>query len=229
MNLKISIVCCFVVFLYSKQMTAQNTLPYDTSYTFQHYELKQAMYKCLPNRNKEIVFVGNSIIERGPWNELFKNKKIINRGIGGDISFGVSNRLNTIVDSNPKMVFIMIGINDIGRSIPTDTIAKKICEIVLVIKEKSPKTKVFLHSVLPINEKIIWYDYMKSKSDFIVQLNNKLEVIARDENVGYVNLYTHFADSNGQLKPELTCDGLHLSAAGYLLWKEIFDDEKIKF
>ena len=209
--------------------SAQNKLPYDTSYTFAHYKVRRAFYEGLPNNKGEIVFLGNSITENGDWNELFGNKKIVNRGIGGDVCFGLLNRLDEVLASKPKCVFLMIGINDIGRSVPVDVIAGKIKEIVIQIKSDSPKTKLFLQSVLPINEKVIWYEYMKNKSDKIVELNDELEEIAATEKIRYLDLYSGFADENGQLKTEYTADGIHLSAAGYLQWRNIFEKEGIRF
>ena len=41
------------------------------------------------------------------------------------------------------------------------------------------------------------------------------------EKVKYIDLFTHFVDDNGQMKPEYTNDGLHLLGKGYMLWKEI--------
>ena len=212
----------------AKTTVAQNTLPYDTTYTFAHYKVRRAFYEGLPNRKNEIIFLGNSITENGDWNELFKNKHIVNRGIGGDVCFGLLNRINEVVESQPKSIFLMIGINDIGRSVPVDVIAAKIREIIRVIKEESPKTKLYLQSVLPINEKVIWYDYMKNKSDKITQLNKLLKPLAEEENIRYLDLYTEFADKDGQLLPKYTADGIHLSADGYLKWRDVFEKEGIK-
>ena len=122
----------------------------------------------------------------------------------------------------------MIGINDIGRNVPVDVVAGKIREITQVIKKKSPKTKLYLQSVLPINENIIWYDYMKKKSDQIVLLNEKLKLIADEEDICYLDLYSHFTDKQGQLLAKYTADGIHLSAAGYLKWRDIFREERIQ-
>jgi len=87
---------------------------------------------------------------------------------------------------------------------------------------------LYLQSVLPINEQVIWYDYMKNKSERIVQLNEKLKPIAKEERIPYLDLYSKFADKKGQLLPEYTADGIHLSAAGYLKWKKVFQEEGIK-
>ena len=210
------------------EVRAQNTLPYDTSYTFAHYKVRRAFYEGLPNGKKEIVFLGNSITENGDWNELFKNKNIVNRGIGGDVCFGLLNRLDEVVASQPKSIFLMIGINDIGRSVPVDVIAAKVQEIIRQIQLKSPKTKLYLQSVLPINEAVIWYDYMKNKSKGIVLLNEQLKALAEKENIRYLDLYSRFADENGQLLRAFTADGIHLSAEGYLHWRKIFKEEGIR-
>ncbi|MFV0266226.1 MAG: GDSL-type esterase/lipase family protein [Draconibacterium sp.] len=214
--------------LFSETSTAQNPLPYDTTYTFDHYKKLRAFYESLPNSRNEIVFLGNSITERGNWNELFKNKNIVNRGIGGDVCFGVLNRIDEVLASKPKTIFLMIGINDIGRSVPVEVIAGKIREIIQAVKTQSPKTKLYLQSVLPINEKVIWFDYMKNKSDKIALLNKQLKPIATEERIPYLDLYSEFADEHGQLLPQYTADGIHLTAAGYLKWREVFQQEGIK-
>ncbi|MBL4561333.1 MAG: hypothetical protein JKX79_10160 [Labilibaculum sp.] len=230
----INFLICFIVLIsvdisMTKSAGAQNTLPYDTTYTFSHYKVRRAFYEGLPNRKNEIVFLGNSITENGDWNELFQNKKIVNRGIGGDVCWGLHNRLDEVLSSQPKCIFLMIGINDIGRSVPVDIIAEKIREILQEIQAQSPSTKVYLQSVLPINEETIWYAYMKNKSDKIVQLNKQLKIIAANENVRFIDLYSRFVDDKGNLKLEYTADGIHLSAAGYLHWRDIFKEKGIRF
>ena len=49
----------------------------------------------------------------------------------------------------------------------------------------------------------------------------KLAAIAQEEKVDYLDLYPHFADARGELRPELTTDGLHLSAVGYGVWQSV--------
>ncbi len=219
----------FLFLLFSfENLWAQEKLPYDTTYTFSHYQELRAHYESLPDKKGEIVFLGNSITERGDWSKLFNNKRIINRGIGGDVCFGVLNRIDEVVSSHPKSVFLMIGINDIGRGVPVGIIAGKIQKIVEKIKTKSPKTIIYLQSILPVNDTIMPYDYMKNKSDKIVLLNKQVKSIAASENIRFLDLYSHFADGKGQLIPQYTTDGIHLSAAGYLFWVKIFKEERIR-
>ena len=55
------------------------------------------------------------------WDELLNNDTIQNRGISGDTTDGVLDRLNSI-NKNIKQVFIMIGVNDIMRGRDLDVI-----------------------------------------------------------------------------------------------------------
>ncbi len=72
--------------------------------------MRQDIYDAMPGRKGEIVFFGNSITERVSWSELLENDKIINRGIGGDICWGVYNKLDEVLASKPKNIFLLIGI-----------------------------------------------------------------------------------------------------------------------
>jgi len=57
-------------------------------------------------------FLGNSITDYCDWYELFGKLNIKNREIGGD---GVIDRLDEVTSSKPKQIFLMIGINDLGK------------------------------------------------------------------------------------------------------------------
>ena len=50
----------------------------------------------------------------------------------------------------------------------------------------------------------------------IRQFNTKLQAIAKKEGVKYLELNPLFANQKGELRSELTTDGLHLSHQGYL-------------
>jgi len=62
----------------------------------------------------EIVMLGDSLTEWGNWHELVPEHRVINRGIAGDTSSGVLDRLQEVIERRPKVVFVMIGTNDIG-------------------------------------------------------------------------------------------------------------------
>jgi lysophospholipase L1-like esterase len=54
----------------------------------------------------------------------------------------------------------------------------------------------------------------------IRNLNQQIAVIAQQEKAGYLNLYTLFADGQGEMRQDLTTDGIHLTHRGYEVWQE---------
>ena len=59
------------------------------------------------------VFLGDSNIEYGLWNEWFPALPSINRGIGGDTVKGVRQRLDSAINE-PIGVSLVIGSNDLA-------------------------------------------------------------------------------------------------------------------
>ena len=88
------------------------------------------------------------------WNELFPRKRVKNRGISGDTSEGVYDRLDALVKGKPAKIFILIGINDISRGIEVETIVQNMKRIVEKIQNESPKTKIYkiIHRQVKIRE-----------------------------------------------------------------------------
>ena len=52
-------------------------------------------------------------------------------------------------------------------------------------------------------------------NDDIVDINKKLESLAKDENITYIDMFSELVDSDGNLKLEYTEEGLHMSDDGY--------------
>src|SRR5690606_12338396 len=88
---------------------------YDSTYRPDIYASRVEMFKSFPTTDKDIVFIGNSITFWADWQELLKTSHVKNRGIPGDISFGVLERLDEVIEGKPRKIFIMIGINDLAR------------------------------------------------------------------------------------------------------------------
>lgn len=143
---------------------------------------------------------------------------------------GVYDRLHSIVKGRPAKIFLLIGINDVSRGTSAEKIIEEITMIVHKIKQESPKTKLYLQSVLPLNECYGMFGGHTSRWQVVKQINDLLQPLAEKEGATYVDLYSHFVDlATGKMKPEYTNDGLHLLGNGYLLWRDIvkpFVDKK---
>lgn len=176
---------------------------------------KTTLFEALPNTPEEIIFLGNSITDGCEWSELFNNPSVKNRGIGGDRIKGVLLRLPEITESLPKKIFIEIGINDLASQINTSEIKSIYKTIVDSIRSVSPKTKIYIQSVLPTETYV--------KNDSAILLNRKIKKLADENSLTFINLYDKFLDGNGNLNMQLSYDGVHLNGKGYLIWKEAIE------
>lgn len=189
-----------------------------------YYEQRKSLFEALPDTEGEIIFLGNSITDGGEWAELFNNKHVKNRGISGDISAGVLNRLPEITSSKPAAVFLMIGTNDLARNISADSLFSNICLIASTIRTQSPGTKVFIQSILPVNDSFGFFKEHTTKADRIVEVNALIRNWCPKNGFEFIDLYSKFKNpDNDKLNPAYTNDGLHLLGAGYQLWAEIIN------
>ena len=60
------------------------------------------------NKQADIVMLGNSITAGIDWNEILDRKDIVNRGINGDITEGMLNRMNSVLKVKPKVCFFLV-------------------------------------------------------------------------------------------------------------------------
>ena len=104
-----------------------------------YYKHKKSQFEVLSMNEKfTTMMLGDSITDEGLWDELLNNDTIQNRGISGDTTDGVLERLNPM-GKNIEKVFIMIGVNDIMRGKSVDEIYSNYLRIIQVFKEKDIK------------------------------------------------------------------------------------------
>ena len=163
------------------------------------YVQRVAQFESEPVVPGRIVFLGNSITQGADWPRLLGDSTVLNRGIGGDISYSVLKRLDDITRRRPSKLFILIGINDIGKDIPDLIIADNVREIVRRIQENSPETKIYVQSVLPVNPDHPRFPQQYDKQARIRNVNRMLKRMARTSGATYVDLVPTFSDSKRRL------------------------------
>ncbi|NEU73548.1 G-D-S-L family lipolytic protein [Hassallia byssoidea VB512170] len=185
-----------------------------------YYWHKKSQFEKLPLSESDIIMLGDSITDEGEWTELL-GLNVKNRGISGDTTERILHRLNTILESKPKQIFLMIGINDLindGKSVTATLEQYK--NILRDLKEKTPKTKVFVQSVLPVNNKV--YLYWQDNNN-VLKINSGLKNLAKEFNYEYIDIFSLLLDSENQLDAQYTVDGLHLNGQAYLVWKTVIE------
>lgn len=182
------------------------------SFIEKHQAQRVSAFEAFSLVPDDIVFLGDSITEGGPWEELFPDLRVRNRGIGGDTSDGVLARLEQVTRTTPTKVFLLIGTNDLFRGDSEDEIVSNITDILDRMKQETPDTEVYLQSVLP---------RAASYRADIEALNVRLSEVALEHGSAWIDLYPAFLDpETGGIRAELSNDELHLLGPGYALWKE---------
>jgi CubicO group peptidase (beta-lactamase class C family)/lysophospholipase L1-like esterase len=207
--------------LVANAVAASLNCPLERIY-FPHYYNRIKLFQSEePIGKKDIVFLGNSLTEGGNWTELLRKKHIRNRGVSGDVAMGVYDRLDQILPGEPKKIFLLIGVNDVSHNLTTDSIVAAITHVVDRIQRESPKTELYLQSLLPINESFGKYKKLPGKTDVIPAINARLEEVAKEREIPFINLFPLFIKpETNTLREELTGDGLHLNEEGYRIWAE---------
>lgn len=203
--------CCCM----GKQVQAQTV---DSSYHNYLYDSRVAYFNQLPAVKKAVLFWGDSITDWGDWAEFLQNTKAINRGIAGDNTYGLRGRIDEILRHQPAKLFILIGTNDINKKIPVPYIVDNYKKIISEVKLRSPRTRLYVQSVFPINNQLIGRQYYIGTNEQIVELNKALQAMAAEMEVRYVDIYPDLLDAQRQLDARYTYDGLHLSGLGYQAW-----------
>ena len=185
------------------------------------YYQRASIFEVLGVDSTSVVFLGNSLTHGCEWHELLGMQNVVNRGINGDIVEGIRERIGSVVNGHPAKIFLMIGANDVSHDLTADSIVTAVTSLIDYIREATPTTRLYVQSMLPINNSFGRYKLMKNKEQVIRDINAKLEPEVRRRGLTWVNLHPAFCDADGNLRADLTNDGLHLLGPGYLIWRDI--------
>lgn len=211
-----SIGLMLLCFLFGGKATAQDSTKFST-----YYYQRLTHFRTLPKTTGDIIFLGNSITNGAEWSELLNDSRVKNRGISGDNTDGVLYRLDEIINRKPAKIFLMIGVNDLAQGKHQDSIVAKQMMIIKWIKAKTPATRLYVQSVLPVNDGFGKFGNHVNKGKEILYINQLLKDSSSFYGYQFIDLHTEFKDTNGKLNAAYTNDGLHLKGDGYLLWTQM--------
>jgi lysophospholipase L1-like esterase len=180
------------------------------------------------------VMVGDSISLWFPSSQL-GGYRLLNQGVSGETSAGLLKRLNVFDETQPEVIFVMIGINDLLKGKTNREILTNQKQVIEYLKWAHPKAQIVVQSVLPhAVEEVTWEGrdrLLALPNARIKALNTEIEAIAQAQSVHFLNLYPLMANAQGNLKRELSSDGLHLSSKGYEIWGialQVYREEVLK-
>lgn len=113
-------------------------------------------------------------------------------------------------------IYISVGVNELGTG-NTQTFYDTYRKVIEQIHNAQPDALIFIEGIQHV-------DQAKSSSDrivnntIIVQRNEAIATLANGRNIFYIDENAAMCDSDGNLKSDLTGDGVHLVAAAYQTW-----------
>lgn len=153
----------------------------------------------------DVAFLGDSLTEGYDIKNFYSNFEVVNRGIGGDTTFGLEKRLKvSAYDLKPKVVVMLIGANNF------DTMFDNYEDILIGFKENLPQTKIVLLSLTSMGKD--W-----GKNNQLAAFNNyKIKKLAEKYEFEFVDLYSPLLNlEDNEIYDEYTTDGGHLTTEGY--------------
>ena len=176
-----------------------------------YYDTRRAAHDEEGLQQGAIVFLGNSITEQGWWSLLLKRGDVENRGIGGDNTFGMIDRLPDILTGGQ----------------PVDTIVMNITRMADMVHEAVPGCRLYIQSVLPVNTRRLAYPGLKGHNPQVRTLNARLVQLCDAKPwCTFVDLVPLLSDADGELRIDLTKDGIHLHPVGYVIWTDYLKKQK---
>ena len=167
----------------------------------------------------DIIFIGDSIIEYYPLQELFgTSKNIVNRGIRGyQIGLLRENLDVHLYGDSVDQIVLLIGTNDIGKDVPMNEALNNLESVIQTISRDYPLSQIKLVSILPVNEGEDFRQTVYIRTNEKIKMWNQAyqDLATSYMQVEYIPVFDSLLDEDGQLKPTYTTDGLHLSIAGY--------------
>ena len=194
----------FVVVLPKQRKTEelQNALQ---EYYNSKIEIFESENKEYGDYEVDVAFLGDSLTDGYDLKKYYPEYLTVNRGIGGDTTFGLEKRLKvSVYELKPKVTVMLIGANNF------DTMFDNYENILRGFKENLPNTKIVLLSLTSMSGQ--W-----GRNNQKAAYNNvKIKLLAEKYGYEFVDLYSPLLNlETGEIYAEYTTDGGHLTPAGY--------------
>ena len=169
----------------------------------EQYEQENAEYD---DYEVDVAFIGDSLTDGYDLAKYYPQYVTANRGIGGDTTFGLEERLQvSLYDLKPKVVVMLIGANNM------DSMLENYESILKGLQENLPESKIVLLSLTAMGG-----EHWGSKNQLAAYNNVSIKLLAQKYNFAFVDLYSALYDvSISEVYEGYTIDGGHFTHEGY--------------
>jgi lysophospholipase L1-like esterase len=156
-----------------------------------------------------IAFVGDSLVREGDWAQWLGNHTVQNFGVSGDTTDDVLARLDSVIETKPDEILLLIGTNDLGTRQTVEHLVRNIESMLIELRRNLPDSRVLLHSILPRGK-----EFARNIRDANIHLRQFCATVKGQ----YLDLWPALAMEDGSIDPRFSDDQLHLNAEGYQAW-----------
>ena len=190
-----------------KKREQQKLVAQYRSEKLERYRQENEQYR---NYQVDVAFLGDSLTDGYDLETYYPQYLVSNRGIGGDTTFTLEERLEvSVYDLKPKVAVMLIGGNN------PETMFDNYENILIGLRNNLPGTKIVLLSLTSMSQD--WGKY----NQLAAYNNVKIKKLAQKYGFAFVDLYSPLMDlSTGELCAEYTTDGAHLTPQGYQVLTE---------
>ena len=174
------------------------------------FQLKDKIFsQIFTGSSVNILLIGDSLLAQENWNNLLRRNDIKNDAFGGAITQQILwNVERGELISNPKIVVIDGGINDLLSGVPTQRVFKNYQTIIEILRKKN--IKIIAHLVLyTVDNEII------NKEVFI--LNFLLKEYFESQKIDFIDMNLQLS-VHKKLNANYSIDGIHLQKEAYKIW-----------
>jgi lysophospholipase L1-like esterase len=193
----------------------------------QHYHERLRQFAAERVEPGGIVLLGSSHLEWFDAPRMLPGRRFVNRGIASDrlglTERGILHRLDSSVfDCQPAFIVFENGANDLGElwrngTPPMEASIACYEHVVATIRTRLPAVPMLIVNVLPTTGRCA------GLNPFVREFNPHVARIAAQHGCTHMDFCSVVVSAAGELRAELTEDGLHLNECGYTLFADRLD------
>ncbi len=127
----------------------------------------------------------------------------------------VSDQVSRMEGHQYGKIYICLGTNEMSND--KDVLRQAFTDLIRQLQENDPGCILYLMSVPPVSAYRSSTDRCYTR-EYVLEMNDMLLDIAREEQIWYLDIYSVLCDSEGYLPSNVTNDGVHFSGDHYSCW-----------
>ena len=122
-------------------------------------------------------------------------------------------------------IYIKVGLNELGYG-TEENFEAKYAELIAKLREYEPRAVIYVHAILPVTQAKSATDKAHNNPNIAVR-NAGLEKFAKTQKAYFLDAGPVLSDLEGNLKPEMTSDGIHLKPEYMKIWRQYLCEHAI--